>query len=271
MKLVVWNSQGAKWDTAYTSFTAPFFGAAVVDDVVLLQVEAGWAPWVSSGDVHLNAPYTMDSSKSWFNAFGSAASAFCNGVDQQRRNKAVWVPWVANLEAMKTNSRCSIGGGFFPNGSQNSYQLVDMNSFELQGFTRPVIRMMFGKGGREVNVAFTILLVHMISGVQWLAEQQLVWVMNTLQKAIPQGTSAIIVGDMNVNLLSAGRMNNLPANWSIVNTGVPTQQSGGELDYGLLYDPNSQLGRSAAAIVQQFKTGNNGSDHSVLAYNIPLS
>jgi hypothetical protein len=42
------------------------------------------------------------------------------------------------------------------------------------------------------------------------------------------------------------------------------------LDYGLLYDANSQLGSSAAAIVQQYKSGNNQSDHSVLMYTIPL-
>lgn len=267
MKVVVWNSQGSKWNTAFTSFTAPAVAAMPRDDVVLMLVEAGWAPWVASGDVTLNALYPLESDLTWYDAAAAAASPFCVGIQQSRRYRATWVPWVKNLDALKTNSRCSMGSAVFP----NALQVAPMEVGEFEGFSRPVIRMRFGKGNRSLNVSFTILLVHMISGYQWLAEQQLVDVMTRMSQLIPQGSSALIVGDMNVNLLAAGKMNNLPAKWSILRTGVATQQSGGELDYGLLYDANSQLGTSAAAIVQQYKTGNNGSDHSVLMYTIPLS
>ena len=63
----------------------------------------------------------------------------------------------------------------------------------------------------------------------------------------------------------------LPAKWSLLRTGVATQQSGGELDYALLYDPSGTHGGSAAVVVQQYKSGNNGSDHSVMRYTVPLS
>lgn len=265
MKVIVWNSQGGKWDAAYTYFTAPSVTAVPQDDVVLMLVEAGWAPWVLSGDVTLNGLYYYESDVTWFNATGAAASPFCQGIEAKRRFRSTWVPWVKNLDALKTNSRCSMGSAVFP----SSLSLAGMDTSNFEGFTRPVIRLMFGKGNRNINVSFTILLVHMISGYQTLAEQQLVNVMNSMSQLIPQGSSALIVGDMNVDLLKAGKMNNLPRNWSILNTGVATQQSGGELDYGLLYDPNSQLGSSTAAIVQQYKSGNNQSDHSVLMYTIP--
>lgn len=266
MKLVVWNSQGSKWDAAYTSFTAPVVAGMPADDVVLLLVEAGWAPWVSSGDVTINGWYPLESTLSWYSNTGAATSAFCTAVEQKRRYQALWVPWVKNLNAMSTNSRCSIGAAVFP----NSYQVAKPETFSFQNFIRPVIRLQFGKGNKSINVSFVVFLVHMISGVSWLAEQQLVGVMNSMQKLIPEGCAALIVGDMNVNLLSAGKMNNLPAKWSILNTGAATQQSGGELDYGLLYDPNSALQSSTVNVVQQYKSGANQSDHSVLMYNIPL-
>ncbi len=265
MKLVVWNSQGAKWDVAYSSFTLPLVGLG--DDIVLMLVESGWAPWVASGDVTINGWYDLMADVTWYDDRNAGRSAFCQAVESKRRYKAFWVPWVGNLDAMKTNSRCSLGSAIFP----YAFRYTDMESYNIDGFIRPVIRVQMGKGNRNLNISFTILCVHMISGVSWLARQQLVNVMNQMQQLIPQGTAALVVGDMNVNLLSAHGIGNLPAHWSILNTGVATQQSGGELDYGLLYDPNGRLGGSTVQVIQQYKTGPNQSDHSVLGYDIPLT
>lgn len=263
MKLVVWNSQGGKWDIAWSSYLAPLVTASPAQDVIMLLVESGWGPWVASGDVVINNCYSMDSTASWFSATTSAKSSFCQGVEQSRRYKAVWVPWVKNLNALKTNSRCFIGGAVFP----SSLNLQGLDRIEVKGFVRPTIRMKLGRGN---NTSFTILLVPMISGYpgRAQAQAQLTGLGRSMQTLVPTNTAALVVGDMNVNLLTQNFT--LPYPWSFVNTGVATQQSGGELDYGLLYDPAQQFGASAVSVRDKYKSGANPSDHLVLLYDIPI-
>lgn len=261
MKLVVWNSQGGKWDIAWSSYLSPLFTTSPAQDIVMLLVEAGWAPWVASGDVVINGCYGIDSSATWFSETGSGKSSFCQGVENSRRYKALWVPWVKNLQALKTNSRCSMGGAVFP----SKLLLQWMDRIEVEDFIRPIIRMELGRDGHTL---FTILLVHMISGYQGLAQDQLTRLARSMQKLVPTSTAALVVGDMNVNLLT--RNFNLPKNWSLLRTGVATQQSGGELDYGLLYDPAQQFGQSSVSVREKYKSGANPSDHSVLLYDIPF-
>jgi hypothetical protein len=89
-----------------------------------------------------------------------------------------------------------------------------------------------------------------------------------LPQLIPQDTCGIIGGDMNVDLTKSHPK--LPENWRILSVNNVTQQSGGELDYALLYDPTSAYPTSSASVLEQFKQGNNRSDHSVMMYDIPL-
>lgn len=264
MRLVVWNSQGSKWDTAWTDFTSQYVTAPPTDDVLLLLVEAGWAPWVKSGDVVINNGYPLTTGVEYFDEIAAGKSSLCQSVLPTRRNSALWVPWVGNLDAMKTNSRCSLGTAFYP----DKLMFDSVCTTKMENFIRPVIRIRLAAGS---SVNLSVFVVHMVSGSSAKAEAQLVNVMNKMHTLVPEGSAAIIVGDMNVDLLSAGKMSNLPSHWSIVRTGVATQQSGGELDYGLLFDPNSTYASASASVLQKYKTGNNQSDHSVLSYSLPTS
>ena len=80
-----------------------------------------------------------------------------------------------------------------------------------------------------------------------------------------------MVGDFNIDILNQANPFVLANKWSLLRTNVATQQSGGELDYALLYDPAGGYTGAGAAVVQQYKTGNNQSDHSVMQYTVPLT
>lgn len=259
MHLLVWNSQGAKWDTFWTQWVAPAMAAN--DDLAGLLLESGWAPWVASGNVYIDATYGIDSNAMWFDAAKARVSTFCLGMTAVRGRFSLWVPWVRNHEAMKTNSRCSLGGAVIP----YKMNLQSMSTFKSDLSIRPVVKFSLGP---ERDTKFTILLVHLKSGWSTGAKAELEELTKNMSKVIPQGTSGIIVGDMNIDLLKTPLV--APENWRILRTRVPTQCSGGELDWALLYDPNNKLAGSTAAVVQQFKHDPNGSDHSVMLYTIPI-
>lgn len=269
MKLVVWNSQGNKWDGAW-GFLTPLLPSPRTDDVLLFLVESGWPPWVQSGDVVVNQEYDLDTDMMYYDEKSASKSRFCTYIIHSRECKATWIPWVKNFDGVNTNSRCSLGAAFYP--SKRTSRLVHggFTAIKQEEFIRPTIRVQLGKGTEGLNVGISLYVVHMISSAQTKAEAQLITMMKAMQKVIPQGSAALIVGDMNVNLLSAGKMNDLPKNWSILSTGVATQQSGGELDYGLLYDPNSAFGSSSVSVLAQYKTVNNKSDHSALLFDVPI-
>jgi len=266
MNLVVWNSQGAKWDTFWTSYINPLLASG--QDVVGLLVESGWAPWVTSGDVTINALYSLESEVTWYDGPSAANSAFCQGVKAKRRLTAFWIPWAKNLDAMKTNTRCSMGGILMP----ASRVVVDTTRFLMAEHLRPVLRILLGKpANQNYTPDFTILLVHLISGRPIVAQNEMNDLIGGMQSLISQGTSGVIVGDMNVDLQPPNVVPALPDRWRYLRTNQATQQSGGELDYAVLYDPNQQYTAAAATVVQSFKTGNNQSDHAVMQYNIPFS
>lgn len=267
LNLVVWNSQGAKWDTLWNSYVNPLVAPPQTADVIAQLVEAGWAPWVTPGDVTINEEYWLAQDVSYYDAATAQNSPFCVAVGAKRRRHALWIPWVKNLNAFKTNTRCSLGGMYLP----ASLQIAQINRIQVEGLLRPVVRTILGKVGGKSSVTprFTILLVHMVSGYPAYAQRQLNDLIAAMSKLVAQGTEAIIVGDMNVDLLTRNFV--LPDNWRFLQVGAATQQSGGELDYGILFDPNDQYGGATAQVVQQYKTGNNGSDHSVMQYNIPIS
>jgi hypothetical protein len=260
LQLVMWNSQGAKWDLLWTSFFNPLLAGGPADAAGLL-VESGWAPWVSNGDVIINSFYDVDSDATWYNRMSETTSTFVAGVKAHRRRWGMWIPWVAHFNDYNTNSRCSLGGTL----NLDKLQLTSMGTFNAAWCRRPILRLSVGK---ESTTMFSIYVVHLISGYWPNAQKELDGITAAMKQLIPQGTAAIIVGDMKIDLQAVVPVP--PQRWAIIRTGGATQQSGGELDWGLLYDPNQQFGATGVVVVQQYKTPPNNSDHSVLRYSIPV-
>lgn len=261
-KMVVWNSQGAKWDAFWTNWIAPIApdGVNNTADVAGMLVESGWAPWVQDTEVVENGNYQMVSTASWYSAAGVANSPFCQGVDGTRQWKALWVPWVKTLNAMRTNSRCSMGATVLP------YQRRFMGFYPSnQGLLRPVVVSGFAVGSTQM---LTVLQVHLVSSRNAIYELNALTA--AMSRLIPQGTTGLVVGDLNVDLQ---KVNYVPQDnrWHVLSTGGATQQSGGELDWALLYDPNGQYYQTATAqVLAQYKTGANQSDHSVMMYTVNI-
>src|SRR5215471_18442259 len=163
MQLIVWNSQGAKWDTFWSNYILPL-GPGVSNDIVGLLVEAGWAPWVQSGDVTINEVYKLDRTATWYFKLGAAVSSFCQGIEAKRVRTAYWVPWVKNLDGMHTNSRCSMGAAVIP-GPSNVSEGMRYNLTQEGVFIRPVFRLDVRKGaGTYSTPVISVFLVHLISG-----------------------------------------------------------------------------------------------------------
>lgn len=261
--MIVWNSQGSKWDPMWNSWAGPAV-TPQTDDVVVLMVEAGWAPWIASGNVVVNNVYPHDSFSDRYNPQSAANSACCGAIKDSRRRKAWWIPWVNTVAAMNdgvaTNSRCSMGAILLPHammiqGAPGRYLFA--------GHKRPVVHVHLGA---RHDVEMTVLLVHLISGYWRNAQAELDDLTAAMSSIIPQNTVGLVVGDMNINLLAG--VPNVPANWSILRCGAATQMSGGELDWALLYNPARQELTGATAVLQRYKSPPNGSDHSVMQYSL---
>ena len=202
----------------------------------------------------------------WYDAKASGKSTFCQGIGEQRRYRAMWVPWVKSPGDMakKVNTRCSMGSAFLP----VKLVLIEMDRIEVEGFIRPVVRLTLGNPAPYPIAAITVLVVHMISGYVSSAKRQIQGLLRSMSQLIPEKSVGIVVGDMNVNLLTLATPIKMPAGWAMLNTGVATQQSGGELDYGFLWDPEDLFKNPSVSVQEQYKTGTNPSDHSVLRYDL---
>jgi hypothetical protein len=262
MRLIVWNSQGGKWDDLWLNWVGPFLPP--FDDVIGLVVEAGWAPWVTPGPVRKNAVYTFESDKTWFN--GACNTALCNAIGGRRRGNALWVPWVKDATDMTkaVNTRCSLGGVVCPKDfTLHSIDGIDKSG---EGHTRPVVRVQIGTPS---DVMLTILAVHLISGYPAKAQQHLDQLTNQMKDLIPQGTAGIVVGDMNIDRANVAA----PAGWQILSQAAATQQSGGNLDWALLRDPfglfrNTRTCNMMTRWKQINAFGRNDSDHAVMQYQL---
>jgi hypothetical protein len=263
MLLVIWNSQGAKWD-AFWNYITPLLANNV--DIVGLLIESGWAPWINSGDVKLNAIYPCTEQVVYFNTtsivLGNNYSAFTANIVQERKYYGFWIPWQKNLDK-KSNTRVSMGGVLLPK-SAGTY----VDSISISSSIRPVVRVLIGSKN------FAVFLVHLISGVPVKAQEEMNTLISQVRSIIPEGYRAIVVGDMNIDLLTTAV--NMPNNaWSIKRVGYATQKSGGELDYGLLYDPIGTLGGTTVTTLANVPAaGQPGpispSDHAVMLYSIPI-
>lgn len=265
MELVVWNSQGNKWD-AFWARQIDSQLAAHASNVAGFLVEAGWAPWVTPGPVTLNGLYAVDSRATWYDSQQANKSAACVGIQASRRRGAVWIPWVATPEGFKVNTRCSLGGLW----ALNSLSVLETRRFLFPSkkqlkVRRPIIRVQFGG---IFGVKLTVMIVHLVSGYWIAAQNQMDYLVSITRTMVPQGTPALIVGDLNIDLLIHDV--DVPSKWSILRTHAATQQSGGELDWGLLYDPNRELSEAAVVQIQGFGAASYKSDHSALQYTLPI-
>jgi hypothetical protein len=262
---VVWNSQGGKWPSLWDDWLGPFAKPAganpVYEDVIGLVVEAGWAPWVLPGEIRLNAPYFLDSALTFYDGKTAAKSSLCNALGATRNWRAMWIPWV-NLDPddfdKKVNTRCSMAAV----SCTRNLNLTGIDRIDLAdwGHLRPVVRVGVGIGD---DTKLTIFCVHLISGYWGLALHQLGDLTRQMSSWIPEGSMAIIVGDMNIPGPVIA-----PDGWKLLDANPPngTQKSGKDLDWALLYDPKKVFKTAQATVLEQWKTGKNKSDHSVMSY-----
>lgn len=260
MNLVVWNSQGQKWDYLYTTGLMPFV-TPPLSNTFGLTVEAGWAPWILPGPVTLGGAYDLDTSSARYNSKSESTSEFVSGFVnyRSRLHSAFWVPWVRSFTAKRVNTRCSLGGAYFP--SPSFTYAIESKNRNIEGMVRPAIQLILSRNG---ITALSIYLVHFVSSYK--AVRELGTLTSSITKIIDQGTPAIIVGDMNVNILKQDVP--LAKGWRVIRTNTATHQSLSELDYGLLYDPNNNV-QSTVSCIAKYKTTANPSDHSMLVYNFP--
>ena len=166
-----------------------------------LLVESGWGPWVTPGTVYENSVYTLDSSASWFATATANNSAFCTGIAAARRGYTFWVPWMKNLDAMKVNTRCSMGAAL----ATSTRLLETVGRFlpnDPKLYLRPIFRFGLAKpSGIGGNTDISVFLVHLVSGNPYKAQDQMDDLMKVMSTIIPQGTSAIVVGDFNIDIL----------------------------------------------------------------------
>jgi len=263
MRLIVWNSRGAKWDNMWNNFVEPELTPAQTDDVVGLIVEAGWAPWILPGNpVGVNNIYPMEAFGDRYDEQRALLSFCCEGIRDVRRRRAFWVPWVqtlADLEAgTRSNSRCSMGMLLMP----HKFTLGQAKRFvNKKKMKRPVVSVSFREGR---NVEVTVMVVHLVSSANAAGELQNLT--RVVRNQIPTGTIAIVVGDFNIDIM--GGLPALPANWEILapHPVVATHQGGKSLDWALVYNPSHVPIVMSSQVIQQYGTGTNNSDHSVLRF-----
>lgn len=264
MRLIVWNSAGPKWGAFWKYYVGP---ALKGESVIGLLVEAGWAPWIKSGKapgatpVPINTSFGIDRSSPRYqpDIADSNDAAMVADISESRRRKALWIPWVGNVDAITPNARCSIGAVLAP----AAWLVQDVSVIAVSWFKRPVLRIMLGPGK---DVSLTILLVHMISGWSKGAQQEMNYLTSSMASLIPEATSGIVVGDMNIDLNKTTP--DLPPGWDLLHTKLPgsTQQMGGVLDYALLWDPHGAWPDADCQVLEQYGKGYNTSDHSVMVY-----
>jgi len=244
MKLIVWNSQGDKWNLFWNQYVNPAIANNPNEIVLGLLLEAGWPPWQQAQEVRGCHQYNNQT------LYGNSDNSF-------------WIPWVKSY-ATKTNSRCSLGGIL----KQYEYR-VDYYVSNV-GENRPFVRLALGKYGATL---VTVFFVHLTSGATRNTWDEL-RLLDQISQYIPEGTGAMIVGDINVDLKTTGPLKLKNECWRIVNTNQQTQAKGGELDYGFEYRPRRNFS-AQVQILQQYQTPNgnppNPSDHSILQYQVTLT
>jgi endonuclease/exonuclease/phosphatase family metal-dependent hydrolase len=268
MEMVVWNSQGGKWDTLYdTGLKGP---VGSLQNVFGLVVESGWAPWVVADGIQLDSIYYLKEDLTYYDkkkAEKSAlAKAFLDYSEQGiRGQQAFWVPWMKTKDPISVNTRCSIGGVYFPQPGKN--YTVEVQVRTIKAMTRPAVQLTISRGKMTL---ITVYLVHFAAN-DYKAGKELEYLTSVISTIVPQGTPAVVLGDINVNILNTPTANvSLARNWYLIRTDQATHTGShglSELDYCLLYDPNRNNQGITVSQVAQFKSPTNPSDHSMLRYS----
>lgn len=300
--LVAWNSQGARWNHVYpilwNAAVHQIIPPALAENnffnnpIVAVITEAGRAPWIgpNTHQILINKVYPMDDT--YYKTLTDAQKqqqAFINTslekLVRTRTGSPYWIPWVkepgdppftnkaTDPYDPQQNPRCSLGG--FINKVKISYEMRALK--ELMGRVtskRPIVRIPVEIQTNEGQAVITIFQVHLTSGGGKQTKTELKGLISSVAQIVGQSTPAIIVGDININIL--GGEPELPEkHWTPLRTGKATQLKGGELDYALLYDPNGQI-EGAAGVVQPYYDGSgdklpNQSDHSMMLYTLTFN
>jgi hypothetical protein len=291
VELLVWNSQGAsgdqgrvrKWEVIWENGIAPRVPAVnpalppapagprlPADNFAFLMCESGWAPWISQeAQVQVNGIYPLVADRTFADPALVAASGFCTGALAVGAT-SFWIPWVNKIDSLKTNVRCSLGGFYVPSSKVDATRWLHAGTRSMiyrKKMRRPMVRMSLGHYGQG-------LLVHMVhlTARRGPAEAELQWLMNEVPKLT--AGPVLIVGDININLLKSYPAFLPPpliaaGGWTVLSSGEKTQKKGGELDWGLLYDPHQSFapGGLSAKVFEYPAAGSwNTSDHAVMRY-----
>lgn len=277
LKVISWNTQGAKWDSVWNDRIVPLLDQ---HDILVLVCESGWPPWIQDHNVIQAVPYPYNSQQKWFQKPDASAFATAFGALQEnnRNAHAYWVPWVQSFQEINasasTNSRCSMGVIWIPQRRVRTLTL----SISVTGAKpdypakRPYVRCAIQAAGQTL---LTVVFAHLISGWPSEATRDVKFIADAMRDSVPQSTSIMLVGDLNINLLlnqQRGRFDTVLANngLKLYNTGQPTQQSGGELDACVFYDANNQYQNVAVNWGPQWKQPGNASDHAVISYDVNI-
>ena len=170
-------------------------------------LESGWAPWVRKGNVIKNYDYGWDTGRVYND--GAGRGAFMDGIRANQPGRSCnpyWMPWVSRKvdidRSARTNSRCSMAAVYlranhptarFPDPS------VRLTEKEFnQYLSRPVLLLKCnqptGSGGNLLPV-FWVAGVHLVSGYERGAINQVGTIMELVRTTAPEGVPGMVVGD----------------------------------------------------------------------------
>lgn len=122
------------------------------------------------------------------------------------------------------------------------------------------------KSGRHIRAV--LLFVHLPASPR-SAREALVDVTKQVGQVVAESVPLMVTGDLNVNAAKIVAAD-VPAGWTPLRTGAPTQRSDGELDWGL---NNKLLRASNPTVVWPYvgaPAGGGLSDHSMLWYQVAV-
>jgi endonuclease/exonuclease/phosphatase family metal-dependent hydrolase len=173
--------------------------------------------------------------------------------------KMGWMPWAADLDALKTNARCSAGAIVAQGQTTISITGQPIGS----ALKRPALRVEVRSG--QISLLY-VCLVHLTSGNEAKAGEQKAALLAATAALGMKGVPTAIVGDFNIDLKTAGDLG-LGKGWKLLRSNQTTQKSGGELDFGLLAYPSSAFRNASCKVAANSAFA--VSDHCVLEFDLP--
>ncbi len=255
LRVLAWNSQGNKGDTMWADLAAMGTAGAKVpgpnilpghvagagnatdsDDLLIFVSEAGTPPWMLPVDYAWGHEYSYQYGAShaganWFNrapAAGGLAAAVGAWGTRGRPGDAAWVPWQRTIGGAPA-LRCSVALYWFPGKRSTLNCHFGRRALIDDGDRRPLLTATLTRG----NAVQAALLFAHLPANHYTASQVLPELATQASQIIGEGVPRLVAGDLNINALKAGAMAAVPKGWGALRTGVPTQNGGGELDWGI--------------------------------------